>query len=189
MKLKYTIFAQSCAFYPFHSRQIVHHVSSSSSLLLFFFAVPAILSELLWELLKLNGAVVERRVILGVEAAPRVHARLPPVGDERHPAGEVQVQRVQPVPLAVVDVPLLPRHVPFSHRRVLVKPVRGHHARHVRVEAFVVHRVEPIEKLAPPARVRREAPSADEFVEERPMVVKDLGVRSVWLLQFQELAL
>lgn len=50
---------------------------------------------------------------------------LPPVVDEDLPAGQVLVQRVQPVLVAVVHVPLLPGHVTTALPGVDVEPVGG----------------------------------------------------------------
>ncbi len=42
-----------------------------------------------------------------------------------------------------------PRHVPLSHGRVLVQPVRGGQPGDEGVERVAVHRVEPVQELPP----------------------------------------
>ena len=69
--------------------------------------------------------------------------------------------------LAVVDVPLLPGHVPPPLPGVHVQPVRGDQPRHIGVECLGVLGSEPGEELLLSGRVWRLLPDADQLVQER----------------------
>ena len=101
-------------------------------------SIPIKSLQCLWKLLELYWTPFGQAEVWSVGRGLAMYPRLAPVVGQHLSSGEVDVHGEQAIVLAVVDMPLLPGHVPPPLPSVHVQPVRSDQARHVGVECLGV---------------------------------------------------